>query len=49
MTSLGLNLREKTGKFLANLSTAEGANRTIGIIDEGLQKIAKQRADLVLL
>ena len=46
MTSLGLNLREKTGKFLANLSTAEGANRTIGIIDEGLQKISKQRADL---
>jgi len=46
MTSLGLNLREKTGKFLANLSTAEGANRTIGIVDEALQKISKQRADL---
>lgn len=46
MTSLGLNLREKSGKFLANLSTADSANRTIGIIDDSLQKIAKQRADL---
>ncbi len=46
MTSQGLNLREKSGKFLANLSTADSANRTIGIIDDSLQKIAKQRADL---
>jgi flagellin len=46
MTSYSLSLREKSGKFLANLSTAEGSNRTIGIVDEALQKIAKQRADL---
>jgi len=46
MTSQGLNLVEKTGKFLANLSTADGANRTIGVIDDALHKIAKQRADL---
>jgi flagellin len=46
MTSLGLNLKEKTGKFLANLSTADNANRTIGIVDDALHKIAKQRADL---
>ncbi len=46
MTSEGLNLKEKTGEFLANLSTADKANRTIGIVDEALQKIAKQRADL---
>ncbi len=46
MTSQGLNLREKTGKFLANLSTADNSNRTIGIVDDALQKIAKQRADL---
>ena len=31
MTAEGLNLKERTGKFLANLSTAEGANRTIGV------------------
>jgi flagellin len=46
MTSQGLNLMEKTGKFLANLSTAGGANRAIGVIDDALHKIAKQRADL---
>ncbi len=46
MTSQGLNLKEKTGKFLANLSTADNANRTIGIIDDALHKISKQRADL---
>ena len=46
MTSEGLNLKERTGNFLANLSTADGANRTIGVIDDALHKIAKQRADL---
>ncbi len=46
MTAQGLNLVEKTGKFLANLSTADSANRTIGIVDDALQKISKQRADL---
>ena len=46
MTSQGLQLKEKTGKFLANLSTADGANRTIGVIDNALHKISKQRADL---
>jgi flagellin len=46
MTAEALNLKERTGKFLVNLSTAEGANRAIGIIDDSLQKIAKQRADL---
>ncbi len=46
MTSQGLNLKEKTGKFLANLSTADNSNRTIGIIDDALHKVSKQRADL---
>ena len=46
MTAQGLNLREKTGRFLANLSTADGANRAIGVIDDALHKISKQRADL---
>ncbi|MBP7902148.1 MAG: flagellin [Spirochaetes bacterium] len=46
MTAEGLSLKEKTGEFLANLSTADKANRTIGVIDEALQKISKQRADL---
>jgi flagellin len=46
MTSMGLGLKEKTGVFLANLSTPEMANRTIGVIDDALHKVAKQRADL---
>ena len=46
MTAEGLRLKEKTGEFLANLSTADKANRTIGVIDDALHKVAKQRADL---
>jgi len=46
MTAEGLRLKEKTGEFLANLSTADKANRTIGIIDDALHKVSKQRADL---
>jgi flagellin len=46
MTAEGLHLRERTGEFLANLSTADKANRTIGVIDDALHKIGKQRADL---
>jgi flagellin len=46
MTSEGLALKEKTGEFIASLSTADKANRTIGLIDEALHKVAKQRADL---
>jgi flagellin len=46
MTSEGLHLKERTGEFLANLSTADKANRTIGIVDDALHKVSKQRADL---
>jgi flagellin len=46
MTAEGLRLKEKTGEFLANLSTADKANRTIGVIDDALHKVGKQRADL---
>jgi flagellin len=46
MTAEGLNLKERTGEFLANLSTADKANRTIGVIDAALHKVSKQRADL---
>lgn len=46
MTSEGLKLKEKTGKMLANLSTPESANRTIGVIDDAIHRISKQRADL---
>ena len=46
MTTQGLALTDKTGRILANVSTADNANRTIGIIDDALHKIGKQRADL---
>ena len=46
MTAQALNLKQQTGVFIANLSTPEFANRTIGVVDDALHKIAKQRADL---
>jgi flagellin len=46
MTSEGLNLTDRTGRLIANVSTADNSNRTIGLVDDALQKIAKQRADL---
>jgi flagellin len=46
MTAEGLNLTDRTGRLLANVSTADNSNRTIGLVDDALHKIAKQRADL---
>jgi len=46
MTAEGLNLVDKTKRLVANVSTADNSNRTIGLVDDALQKIAKQRADL---
>lgn len=46
MTANGLGLREKSGAFIADLASADSANRTIGVIDDALHKISKQRADL---
>jgi len=46
MTAQGLGLKEKTGAFIADLASAGSANRTIGVIDDALHKISKQRADL---
>jgi len=46
MTANGLGLKEKTGAFIADLASADSANRTIGVIDVALHKISKQRADL---
>ena len=46
MTANGLGLKEKSGAFIADLASAGSANRTIGVVDDALQKISKQRADL---
>jgi flagellin len=46
MTSEALNLVDRTRRLVANVSSADNSNRTIGLVDDALQKIAKQRADL---
>jgi flagellin len=45
MTARALNLKDVVGEPIS-LSTPEYANRSIGIFDEALHTIAKQRADL---
>jgi flagellin len=46
MTSGSLGLRNVGSKQIVSISTPDGANRTIGIIDAGLKLVSKQRADL---
>ncbi|MFW6312435.1 MAG: flagellin [Spirochaetota bacterium] len=45
MTARGLGVRFEDDSIVS-LSTPEGANRTIGIVDAALRKVNKQRADL---
>jgi flagellin len=46
MTSESLGLRNPSSKKFVSISTPDGANRTIGIVDAGLKLVSKQRADL---
>lgn len=46
MSSVALGIREIGNEEKISLQTPEDANRAIGVIDEGLKKINKQRADL---
>jgi flagellin len=46
MTSEALNVRSISDKEIVSLSTPEKANRAIGVLDEALKRISKQRADL---
>jgi flagellin len=45
MTATALQLKSPVGTLMT-LSTAEDSNKNIGILDEALHRIAKQRADL---
>lgn len=45
MTAIGLGVRDFVGRPIS-LSTADYANRSIGIFDEAIHIISKQRADL---
>ncbi|MBN1242298.1 MAG: flagellin, partial [Spirochaetales bacterium] len=46
MTSKGLGVRQVADESIVTLEDPDGANRTIGVVDEALKKINKQRADL---
>ncbi len=46
MTSAALGVRNAGNKQIVSLSTPDGANRTIGILDAALKLVNKQRADL---
>jgi flagellin len=46
MTSEGLGLRQQASKQIISVSTPDQANRAIGMLDEALKQVNKQRADL---
>ncbi len=46
MTAQSFQIKDGTGQLSVRLDTPEGANKAIGLMDEGLQRLNKQRADL---
>jgi len=46
MTAQAFKFRDGSARVAVSLSTPDGANKAIGIMDVSLQKLAKQRADL---
>ncbi len=46
MTAKAFGFRDVTNRLSVSLSSPGGANKSIGIMDSALQKLAKQRADL---
>lgn len=46
MTAAGLSIRDAAGTENISISAPEKANMAIGVIDEALKKVNKQRADL---
>jgi flagellin len=46
MTAQSFKMRDGTGKITVSLSTPGGSNNAIGIMDNALQRLSKQRADL---
>jgi len=46
MTAAALNMKDGTGRVTLSLSSPGGANESIRVLDEALQKLSKQRADL---
>jgi flagellin len=46
MTAKGLGVKQVSSDAIVSLQDPDGANRTIGVLDEALKKVNKQRADL---
>jgi flagellin len=46
MTARALGVRSAGNDGIISLESSDGANRTIGVLDEALKKVNKQRADL---
>ena len=46
MTARALGVRNPGTEGIVSLESSDGANRTIGVLDEALKKVNKQRADL---
>jgi flagellin len=46
ITSAGLGIRQLSTGDIVSIQTPEEANRTIGVVDQALTKVSKQRADL---
>ena len=46
MTAKGLGVKDVSSDEILSLATPDNANRTIGVLDEALKTVNKQRADL---
>jgi len=46
MTATAFKFKDGTGKVSLSLESPEGANNAIGVLDDALQRLSKQRADL---
>jgi flagellin len=46
MTATAFKFKDGTGKVSLSLESPEGSNTALGILDDALQKLSKQRADL---
>jgi flagellin len=46
MTATAFKFKDGSGKVSLSLETPDGSNSAIGILDDSLQKLSKQRADL---
>lgn len=46
MTAASFNFKDATGRVVLSLESPEGSNASLGVLDDALQRLSKQRADL---